>query len=204
MIAEPPTQDIQAMLEDVFSNHNRTLLYIFGPPGAGKTTLLAEACAQAKVALMDPPARYWHPLFARGHGRVGVYLGKKREKFGGTDALPMNAITGVLAELGEQLPNLVIGEGDRLANDRFFSTMRDLGYELCLFYLTANPAILEKRYRARGANQDASWRRGRITKASKLARRWHGDLVKLNATMPIAMNAEHVSSAITDRLSRLE
>lgn len=197
------TQNFTKLFEDTFQEPYRYFFYLIGPPAAGKTTVLNLALQNARLALTDPPQRFTHNLVKRGATKpIGVYLGKRREGFGGTDALPMNAITGVIDQMVKERPSLVVGEGDRLANDRFFHTMKDLGYELCLYHLGANDEVLRKRRRQRGSDQNEAWVKGRTTKSLRLANGWSA--MKLNGTLPVEKNARIIARAITDRLSLAE
>lgn len=211
--------DMPEDLSAMFQQDHRHFFYLIGPPGVGKTTVLDRALELADLDLEYPPGRYSHRLIHRSvkarqpeasplntnmSGRhPGVYLGKRREAMSGTDALAMNAITGVIDELVRHRPPLVIGEGDRLANDRMFSTMQDLGYENHIYFLSAPPPTLTKRLRTRGSDQNAAWQKGRVTKHRKLAVAWRA--MRLNGTMPVDHNAAIIGAAITEKMStRLE
>lgn len=154
--------------------HRRHLIYLSGPPGAGKSTLmrhLTRFCP--RDTLLSPFAHdILHlpltglPLFAG----TAVELGRRREKFSGTDALSMSVIgpaEDYLARAGRAHP-LILGEGDRLANLRFFNAARNHGWHVTLVHLDAPQALLNARCAARGSTQNEQWRRGRITKARNL------------------------------------
>lgn len=143
----------------------RHLIYIIGEPGSGKSTLLEALLHGAGVDNDKPFA------FIRYQG--GIELGARREKFSGTDALPMN-VQPTVVEWMKLLPNeiILIGEGDRLANDGFFLAATEMGYDLMLYHLWVPPNIGEARRQARGSNQNKSWIGGRITKVKNLVKKW--------------------------------
>lgn len=142
------------------------LIYVIGEPGSGKSTLLAALLHGAGVENDKPFA------FIRYLG--GIELGARREKFSGTDALPMNVQPTVVEWMRTQPDEtILIGEGDRLANDGFFLAAKEMGYDTMLYHLWVPPDIGEARRKTRGSNQNKSWIGGRITKVNNLAKRWH-------------------------------
>jgi len=71
----------------------------------------------------------------------------------------------------------LFAEGDRLANDRFFTAIKESGYDLHLFYLETPIEVGSERRRERAEKlgikeQDLAWVTGRITKARNLAEKW--------------------------------
>lgn len=102
-------------------------LYLVGGPGAGKSTLMARLLAPWDI---EPCERLTEKeLF--GHrmtdadGCVGVYLGRIREQFPGTDALSMS-VSPVAAAWAEQDAagyDVILGEGGRLATRRFLDAL---------------------------------------------------------------------------------
>lgn len=166
------------------------IVYLLGVAGAGKTTLVRALTEQWQHRLdLDKPLAHQHWI-APNLGRV-VTLGRPAPVFAGTDTLSFTAIKQAphLLELMKQHDvNLVIGEGDRFANQRFIDLARDLG-DLHLFYLTAPAHLLEERRQQRAAQhglppQDPRWLASRQTKHHGLAQR--NRAVYLNATQPPA------------------
>jgi hypothetical protein len=116
--------------------------------------------------------------FARTIYECGVVqLGEERPVFGGTDTLSMSVQPKVLewAEMPDY-PDIV-GEGDRLANGKFFQAMKDLGYDLTIVHCDAPSDVTAERRLMRAARhamkpQDAVWLQGRQTKVARLAEEW--------------------------------
>lgn len=147
------------------------LTYLIGEPGVGKTTLLtAVTDGLPGMAIRRP--------FARTVYDCGVVaLGEARAVFGGTDTLSMSVQPKVVdwAEMPDYED--IIGEGDRLANGKFFTAMRDIGYDLCIVHCVAPQEVAVERRVMRAARhsideQDATWLAGRQTKVKNLAAEW--------------------------------
>lgn len=147
------------------------LTYLIGEPGVGKTTLL--------TAITDGlPGMAVRRPFARTVYDCGVVaLGEARAVFGGTDTLSMSVQPKVVE--WAELPDFddIVGEGDRLANGKFFTAMRDIGYDLCIVHCVAPQEVAVERRVMRAAHhsidqQDATWLAGRQTKVRNLAAEW--------------------------------
>jgi len=99
-----------------------------------------------------------------------VELGARREEFSGTDALAMNVQPAMVNWLaGTGAGEHVLGEGDRLANLKFFRAVWDAGWLLHVACLEASPLTLAQRRSSRALllgkpEQSASWVKGRQTK----------------------------------------
>lgn len=154
----------------------RSLVYLSGPPGVGKSTLMAELTAHCTrepftstvsrdVLTLPDPARVRLPMHS------AVELGKRRDSFSGTDALPMNVVVNAEQYMarGARAHSLVLAEGDRLANYRFLTGSRAAGWAVTLIHLDAPLAVQDARCAARGTTQNPIWRAGRITKSRRLA-----------------------------------
>jgi hypothetical protein len=116
-----------------------------------------------------------HKTYETSHGSI-ISLGWDREHFGGTDTLGNTAIT-VIEPWLPTLSNITLfGEGDRLANARFFNYCRSLG-NLKLFYLNTHPDLAAYRRQQRslqtGKPQNETWVKGRATKHRNLANQFN-------------------------------
>lgn len=131
-----------------------------------------------------------HRCFSR-EGKMFAVLGGDAYPFGGTDTLSYTAVGSAdrwLASLSScAAGRIVLAEGDRLANDRFFDVARK-HYRLLPFYLSCkdNEASLRRSSRASKHGlplQSDAWVKGRVTKHSNLAAR-QADAITLDATRP--------------------
>ena len=149
-------------------------LYLLGAPGVGKSTVMA-AYLKARGWEMLRPHRRVHGKLV-GHTMVsldgypsGVYLGKHRPEFPGTDALSM-AVAPDAREWAASIPtyaaslDLIVGEGARLGNVGFLTALADVS-RLTVVLLTASEERLTERRTARGSNQTPAWMRGAATGA---------------------------------------
>lgn len=152
------------------------LVYIIGEPGVGKTTALEIYCGRFfPVDDADPiPHRAW-----LDRDRLAfVTLGRHRPPFSGTDTLSLGIQPRAVAWLTSPgAPDLVIAEGDRLANAKFFDAIVDSGRRLDVVHLTLDPATAEARRDARGSTQDPAWIKGRRTKVERLSRDYWATLI---------------------------
>lgn len=141
---------------------------LIGEPGSGKTTLF-------RWLLKDLPSR---TDFAYGllkgecmvvKDRMVYVLGSyKGETFDGTDRLSMAVQKDALKFIQTlQETDVLLFEGDRLGNEKFFEACKALG-PFHLFFLDTAEATLEIRRKERGSNQDPTWLKGRQTKVNRL------------------------------------
>jgi energy-coupling factor transporter ATP-binding protein EcfA2 len=171
------------------------LLYLIGQPGSGKSTL--AAALTGGLDWIESTHPFAHRALIVSPGTTVVELGAHRDGFSGTDALPMNVQPKVVAWLAASAPGLVLGEGDRLGNRKFFDAAVALGWRVNVAYLSLGSNVAEERRLARAsalgvAPQDASWVKGRVTKARNLARGWPG-VYMLNAERaPVELLADLV------------
>ncbi len=170
-------------------------IYLIGAPGAGKTTLMGEVMRDWNLLSRETqPVK--HSWWETPYG-IALELGHPRAPFGGTDTLSYTAIN----TLELWLPNLekvdlLVGEGDRLANNRFIDLCRTLG-PVHLYHLTAPEGLLQDRRAHRAAKnalhpQNPTWATGRATKHRNLAEQQNAQT--LDATQPPAALAQLIAN----------
>lgn len=153
----------------------RNLLYICGAPGVGKSTVMRTIrrpwdCSVERDSRV-PHVLLRHPL--TGHP-AGMELGAPRPEFPGTDALSMSIAPRALEFLGTAPYPFAMGEGARLAARPFMECVAARGASVTLVRMVADPELLEERWRARGAKQSPSWRKGADTRARRFGE-WFSD-----------------------------
>jgi len=158
---------------------SKHMLYIYGEPGVGKSTLVTALIGQAEPETTTEP-------FAWARFDNGVsYIGAFREEFPGTDALALDVQPKVIAWLESYGPHLVLAEGDRLANAKFFLGAQRLGYTLWPVQMVGKDlAAQRRRERAQALGrkpQDAQWVRGRVTKCNALTKNF--DAMQLHPSL---------------------
>ena len=163
-------------------------LYIIGEPGVGKSTLVEHLTRDLPFEETDSP----FPM--RVYDCGVTELGRRRPEFSGTDALGMAVQPKVEAYLEGMKPGLLLAEGDRLANEKFFVALQRFGYQLHVVALIGMGAAAKRRLE-RGSKQDVSWLRGRQTKVRNLIESWA--TAGLDATQPV----EELAAALEDPVS---
>jgi hypothetical protein len=111
----------------------------------------------------------YEELLAPDGRMTGVELGKRRERFSGTDAMAYSIMPKVCAWVERSMRELMLGEGDRLSSMKFLTAAEKAGYEIHLVHLSARQSVLDERCEARGSRQSRHWRIGRVTMAVRLA-----------------------------------
>lgn len=163
----------------------KTLVYLIGQPGSGKSTVTEELFGGLpSEASDDPIAHIVYPS--------AIQLGAKRESFSGTDAFPMNIQPQVVPFMKDSAGQLFFAEGDRLANDKFFTSCVAAGIGLRVFMLHTPNAVAAERRKARGSNQSTTWLKGRITKVYRLWKSWGDKAYLLDGTKSPAEIAEEL------------
>lgn len=161
------------------------LLYLIGQPGSGKSTLVQALTAGLGL---DGYAQPFQRIEYHTTPRV-VELGGRRSGFSGTDVLSLSVQPRVVSWLTETRPSLVLAEGDRLANSKFFAAAVEIGYDLQIVRLVVSANVASSRRQARAIAlgsklQQPSWVAGRVTKARRLADEWGGRVLDLDADQP--------------------
>jgi len=143
----------------------KQLIYLIGQPGSGKSTVTNEL-------FKDLPFEQHTKPIAHIEYPNSIQLGAVRESFSGTDAYPMNIQPKVVPFIKEADCMSFFAEGDRLANDKFFTACAAASIDLTVFLLFTPNIIAAERRMARGSNQSPTWLKGRITKVIRLWKHW--------------------------------
>ena len=151
------------------------LLYVIGYPGSGKSTAIAAALSHIPVASVE----YEPFAHIRYEGGL-VQLGRDRDTFSGTDALSMNVQPKVVRWLKATPHPVVIAEGDRLGNNKFFHLVKAAGWALEIVHFNVPVQVAYDRSVRRGSNYNESWYRGRVSKVYRLSRLW--PVITIDAT----------------------
>lgn len=170
-------------------------LYVLGAPGVGKTTLCRGLLENVSLATSS---RKIHGVLVGHDFPGGVYLGKMREEFPGTDALAMSVGPDAIEWVTTgQLPDIIFGEGARLGYAGFLNALAR-ATDLTVVHLTAKEATLDARCRARGSNQGATWRKGAATRAASAVKRVQG--ARIIEVQTDGLQAIHVLRIVRSQL----
>ena len=175
------------------------VVYLIGVAGVGKSTTVKELTNDWSLR-MEAPKPFAHRHYDTPHGR-GIVLGKDVEPFGGTDTLSWTAINHVgdfFNACAQRNVQIIIGEGDRFANGRFFDEASAHG-TLLLFSLEAPDDVTEDRRQVRATMfntplQNATWIAGRKTKTTTLAQRYGA--FPIDATQPTSSVVQTINKRI--------
>jgi hypothetical protein len=154
-------------------------VYIIGGPGAGKSTFMARLLIEMGVdtePLEDLHAKrnVKNLVTLRGHrlSDGGVYLGKMREQFPGTDGLD-RVSSPVAVEWLETGPDVsyILAEGATLATQGFLGAL-SAHTDLLLLHLVVDDETRAKRFAERGSTQSATWVKASVGRAAAAASRY--------------------------------
>lgn len=139
-------------------------LFVVGAPGVGKTTFVRALLGMPKSIVALNPKPKWTTtggICAAGHYTGGT--------FDGADMVPYNGAADALAFWEENLArqySLSVFDGDRFSNEKALLRIAER-VKCASVLLTADEDTLIRHREARGSNQNASWMRGRATKAER-------------------------------------
>ena len=141
------------------------LVYVIGYPGSGKTTAMRAAIGmENRLGAGVQKQPFAHTVYPSGL----VELGYDRETYGGTDSLALNVQPAVVKWLEDVAVPVIVGEGDRLANRKFFDAVVNLGRHLAIVHIKCDQATAKQRAWERGSRFNAAWLKGRISKVDSL------------------------------------
>lgn len=169
---------------------NPKLTYIIGYPASGKTTATTTVLKDLTYTMVS--VRFKHLVYED----ATVQLGYNRELYGGTDALSFNVQPKVLAWLPTCDAPLILGEGDRLANNAFFRSVQVLGRDLQIVYIRVGELVALRRMNQRGSRFQPEWVRSRMTKVNNLVNMWGDDIITIDGTKPATAVAQELKEVL--------
>lgn len=174
--------------DSVLSSHILKIIYLIGQPGSGKSTLTKNFLTSQCTLQETRTEPFKHELYDY-RGTTILSLGIQNSKtFGGTDVLPFTVITQIKEWLPTVPPDtIIVGEGDRLANEKFFEEAKKCG-DLCVVWLKTTDDVASERRRKRSEMkgkklQNEAWIKGRITKTKRIASSY--DPVVIDGQLPL-------------------
>jgi hypothetical protein len=154
-------------------------LYLIGGAGTGKSTFLASLLETVRPLfgpLEDLHGRANKKAFVtlRGHrvGPDGMYLGRMRESFPGTDGLDRvtspTAVEWLERGMAREL-SWIVGEGATLSTRPFLSALATHS-NLLVVHLFADSSVKDMRFAERRSEQARTFTEATATRAENLAR----------------------------------
>lgn len=182
-----------------------TVIWLLGEPGAGKTALArallgVETMRCTRTMPPAPKATKGWVFYAERVVAAGWYC---NDPFDGADTVPYNGVVPWIDWWMREYvapPDLTILDGDRFSHLSAMQEIRALRptvrFACCMLELPA--AVAAERRAARSSKvQNASWVKGRATKA----RRFFSDFNGLGPfpALRFALNGEHPTAALRDQ-----
>lgn len=125
------------------------IVYLIGMPGSGKTTVMRKFMSDYSWS-NDKPIELLDTQISNSIRVLGKY--EDDQVFGGTDRLSMAVAPKAIEWMQTILSSneKIVGEGDRLNNQKFFETCGD---RLTILHLTVSDDERKRRYKERGSDQ---------------------------------------------------
>jgi gluconate kinase len=148
------------------------LIYLIGLPGCGKSTVMKKLMEVMGEFTPDRPIDLLDSHFGGNVRILGKYA--EGETFSGTDRLSMAVAPKAVEYFSTQPNEIVIGEGDRLNNRKFFDTFEDK----TIIHLTVSDKERQRRYEERGSDQSDKFIQTVATKCKNILEEY-GDKMTL-------------------------
>lgn len=185
-------------------------LYIVGGAGVGKSTFTGQLLAGLGAELgplelvRNLPMKGGAANPLSGH-RVtpgdGLYLGKMREQFPGSDGLSRTCGTTAAVWVTEgNLPAYIIGEGATLTTARFLTALA-ANTDLLIVHLYARLETVLDRCLERGSNQNLGFIKASGTRAAKAAAKVDAPTVLVDTEDPLSWQLGLFEASLHVRLA---
>ena len=172
----------------------RVVLWIVGEPGAGKTSL-ARALLGPNPLVTSSVSPKWTLSIPPGVVAAGHYTGGT---FDGADTISYSGGAAAIDWWAENVSApLTILDGDRLSNRNTIARLMREPVILACAYLELRSEIAAERRAARGSDQNASWVKGRSTKARRFFESFPGAIrITLDGELPPDVLAREIHEQI--------
>jgi len=173
------------------------VVFVVGAPGAGKTTLVRELLEPNSALIASPKWTVGPTVCAAGH-----YVGGK---FDGADTVPYNGVQAALAFWEQRLASrsVTILDGDRFSFAGAHAFFLERGVRVACVYLDTKPETIQARRQQRGTTQNATWIKGRVSKATNFATSFAEDRkLRLDAAQPAKELATEVLEFLAQQAAK--
>ena len=177
------------------------IIYLIGLPGSGKTTVMRKFMSDytwsndKPIDLLDTPVSNYVD-----YDTIRV-LGKYEDDqvFGGTDRLSMAVAPKAIEWIKNNLTSdeKIVGEGDRLNNQKFFETCAD---RLTILHLTVSDEERKRRYKERGSDQSEKFIQTVRTKCKNIIEKFGDKQTLFGVEKGIVIEMKHETEEDTEKI----
>jgi hypothetical protein len=172
------------------------VVWVVGEPGVGKTSAMESIMNPFGTSLVESPKWTISPPYAF----AGHYGGTE---FGGADTISYTDaarqiydLKTVGGKIENELVHTVFFDGDRLSSETSFRLVEDALHEVLCVLLTCDATKAAERRSQRSGSQNATWVKGRKTKAANFATKFKpDDVLKIDTSN---LTAEQVGARIEE------
>lgn len=144
------------------------VVFFVGPPGVGKTSLVRKFLGSNDNCYFTVKPKWTvtvdDKIVAAGH-----YVGGT---FDGADTVPYNGVNQALQFWDltfRSKASMTMFDGDRFSHAGVLTFFRERGSRVACVYLKASDETLSERRAERGSKQNATWMKGRASKAKNFS-----------------------------------
>lgn len=147
-------------------------LFVLGPPGVGKTTVIRQLVPSLLPRSGKTVTEIASPKWTITTDRTALAGHWRGTTFDGGDTVPYTGARAALEFWRDNIllkVDLTIFDGDRFSTKPSLEFIRETGVRVLGVHLGAADDVLAVRRAARASNQNETWLKGRVTKASNFA-----------------------------------